>query len=224
MAVLHQYDWILAPIASFFYASSFSIGANYVVNSYAKLVAARMIPMWVAGILAACTEIIGAVAMGKRFSQTIKSGIINVTRFEGRLGVFMLCHGICGGRLCCMACNCYSVPFPCIYHTDYCRCTYWCRFRVADQHLLGPAERPVSQVAASWGIAPAIAGGFASVILLTIKVLILWRNDLLKWGLCAITVYMAATAAVLAVFIIDSVPSSSLEKLGTKSVNVALGV
>lgn len=88
----------------------------------------------------------------------------------------------------------------------------------------GRQKDSVSQVAASWGIAPAIAGGFASVILLTIKVLILWRNDLLKWGLCAITVYMAATAAVLAVFIIDSVPSSSLEKLGTKSVNVALGV
>jgi PiT family inorganic phosphate transporter len=224
MAVLHQYDWILAPIASFFYASSFSIGANYVANSYAKLVAVRMIPMWVAGILAACTEIIGAVAMGKRFSQTIKSGIINVTRFEGRLGVFMLCHGICGGRLCCMACNCYSVPFPVSTTQTIVGALIGVGSASQTSIYWGRQKDSVSQVAASWGIAPAIAGGFASVILLTIKVLILWRNDLLKWGLCAITVYMAATAAVLAVFIIDSVPSSSLEKLGTKSVNVALGV
>jgi len=47
----------------------------------------------------------------------------------------------------------------------------------------------VSQIAASWGIAPCIAAAFAALIMMSIKVLVHWRNDPLKAGLRVITFY-----------------------------------
>merc|ERR1719436_1356407 len=59
----------------------------------------------------------------------------------------------------------------------------------------------VSQVAASWGIAPAIAAGFSAILFLTIKYSVLHRKDSLKWAMRLIPVYLAFTAAILALFI-----------------------
>lgn len=224
MAVLHRYDWIFALITLFFCASSFSNGANDVANSYATSVAARTIPMWVAGILAACTEFVGSVAMGKRVSQTIKSGIIDIKRFEGYPGVFMLAMACAEAGSAAWLAIATAFHFPVSTTQTIVGALIGVGFASQTSIHWGWQKGSVSQVAASWGIAPAIAGGFAAVIFLTIKVLILWRKDPLKWGMRAIPIYMATTAAILAVFIIDSAPSSSLEKLGAKSVGVALGV
>jgi phosphate/sulfate permease len=63
------YDWILA----FVFASAGN-GANDVANSYATSVAARTLTMPQAGVLAVCTEFVGAVALGARVTSTIKVG------------------------------------------------------------------------------------------------------------------------------------------------------
>ena len=60
----------------------------------------------------------------------------------------------------------------------------------------------VSQVAASWGIAPLIAGAMAAVIFGTIKYAVLDRKDPLKNALTLIPFYLAFTAAMLALFIV----------------------
>jgi PiT family inorganic phosphate transporter len=67
----------------------------------------------------------------------------------------------------------------------------------------------VSQVAASWGIAPAVAAGFAALIFLSIKFLVLKRSDPLKWGLRLIPFYAALTGGILALFISMHQPTSS---------------
>lgn len=85
----------------------------------------------------------------------------------------------------------------------------------------------VSQTAASWGIAPAIAGGFAAVIFLTINLLLLdHRDNALQWGLCLIPLYLSLTGANLALFIVVEAPTAdSLESFGAgKSVGIILGV
>lgn len=87
---LTQYDWILALITIFFCASAFGNGANDVANSYATSVAARTLTMPQVGILSMITEFIGAVALGKRVTDTIKNDIIDISRFEGRPGTLML--------------------------------------------------------------------------------------------------------------------------------------
>ena len=84
----------------------------------------------------------------------------------------------------------------------------------------------VSQIAASWGIAPAIAAGFGAIIFTTIQVLVHSRKDPLKWALRLIPAYYALTAGILALFIVISgghgIPT--LEEFGAGTVvGIVLG-
>jgi phosphate/sulfate permease len=60
----------------------------------------------------------------------------------------------------------------------------------------------VSQVAASWAIAPLLAGAMSAVIFATIKYSVLERKESLKSALQLIPFYLAFTAAMLALFIV----------------------
>lgn len=65
----------------------------------------------------------------------------------------------------------------------------------------GWADGSVSQIAASWGIAPVIAAGFGAIIMMSIKILVHWQKDPLKAALRVITFYYGLTAGILALFI-----------------------
>lgn len=84
----------------------------------------------------------------------------------------------------------------------------------------------LSQIAASWAIAPLIAAGFSAILFLTVKYLVLERKDPLKWGLRLIPWYLAFTAGVLALFILDELPNGeSFEEMGAgKVTGIILGV
>lgn len=60
----------------------------------------------------------------------------------------------------------------------------------------------VSQVAASWAIAPLIAAAMSAAIFATVKYLVLERENPLKQALRFIPFYLAFTAAMLALFIV----------------------
>ena len=84
-----SYDWIFAITFIAYLCSAFGNGANDVANAYATSVAARTLTMLQVGFLSVCTEFFGAVALGARVTDTIKNGIINIERFEGRPAVLM---------------------------------------------------------------------------------------------------------------------------------------
>lgn len=85
----------------------------------------------------------------------------------------------------------------------------------------------VSQIAASWGIAPAISAAFAAIIMMSIRVLVHGRKDPLNAALQMITFYYALTAGILALFFVVSGGHGypTLEELGAgKAVGIVLGV
>jgi PiT family inorganic phosphate transporter/sodium-dependent phosphate transporter len=91
----------------------------------------------------------------------------------------------------------------------------------------GWKSQSVSQIAASWAIAPLIAAGIGAVIFLSIRVLVHSREDPLKWALRVIPFYYAITAGVLTLFIVISgghgVPT--LEQMGAgKACGIIIGV
>ena len=88
------------------------------------------------------------------------------------------------------------------------------------------AKGSVSQVAASWAIAPAIAAGFAAVVFSTLKFGILERKESFKWALRLIPLYLATTCAILTLFMVVEAPSApSLEEFGAgKAAGIILGV
>jgi len=178
------------------------------------------------GFLSIVTEFIGAVALGARVTSTIKNGIISIDRFEGRPGVLMLamtCAEV-GSATWLMVATRLGMPVS------------------TTQTIVGAligvgfaAESPVnwawksgsvSQVAASWGIAPLISGAMSALIFGTIKYAVLERSDPLKWALRFIPFYLAFTAAMLALFIVVEAPMApSLEEFGAgKAIGIILGV
>jgi phosphate/sulfate permease len=91
----------------------------------------------------------------------------------------------------------------------------------------GWESNSVSQIAASWGIAPLIAAGFGAVIMLSIRLLVHSRKDPLKAAIRVIPFYYAVTAGILALFIVmdggHGIPTP--EELGAgKAAGIILGV
>lgn len=221
-----KYDWILALTSIAFVVSAFSNGANDVANSYATSVAAKTLEMWQAGILAACTEFVGAVALGSRVTDTIKNGIIGIDRFHGKPGTLMLAMGCAEVGSASWLFIATTLGFPVSTTQTIVGALIGVGFASESPITWAWEDGSVSQVAASWGIAPLIAAGFAAIIFGTLKYSVLERNDSFKWAMRLIPVYLAFTGGILALFITIEAPTvSDLEEYGVgKIVGIILGV
>lgn len=224
--VTARYDWILAITTIAFVFSAFGNGANDVANSYATSVAAQTLTMTQVGVLATITEFVGAVGLGARVTSTIKNGIISIDRFDGNPGALMLAMGCAevGSATWLMVATGLGMPVS----TTQTVVGALIGVGFASQAPVKWAweSGSVSQVAASWGIAPLIAAGFSAIIFATLKYAVLERNDSFKWAMRLIPYYLAATAAILALFVVVETPTApSLEEFGAgKAAGIILGV
>ncbi|KAF2440138.1 phosphate permease [Karstenula rhodostoma CBS 690.94] len=157
-----------------------------------------------AGILACITEFVGAVALGSRVTSTIKSGFFGLSKFEPNPPTFMLVMG-CAEVGSALAGAGIAAQTPLKWA--------W-------------ASGSLSQIAASWAIAPLIAAGFSAILFLSLRFLVLERKEPFKWRMRLIPWYLGFTAGVLALFIIDELPNGeSLEEMGAgKVTGIILGV
>lgn len=224
MAVFERYDWIIALITIAFCGSSFGNGANDVANAYATSVAARTLTMPQVGFLSMVTEFVGAVALGKRVTGTIKNDVIDINRFSPTPAVLILA----------MACAEFASAFWLITATKL-------GFPVSTTQTIvgalvgvgiasgasvqwGWKDGSVSQIAASWGIAPLLSAAFSAILFATLKFFVLERQDSLTKALRAIPVYLAFTGGVLALFITIEAPGIGLDGLGAgRAVGIVLG-
>lgn len=221
-----RYDWILAITTIAFTASAFGNGANDVANSYATSVAARTLTMVQVGFLATITEFVGAVALGARVTDTIKNGIISIDRFEGKPGVLMLAMGCAevGNAVWLMTAT--GLGMPVSTTQTVVGALIGVGFATQSSIQWAWESGSVSQVAASWGIAPAIAAAFSALLFGVLKYSVLERQDSFKWAMRLIPFYLSFTAAILALFIVIEAPTApSLEEFGAgKAVGIILGV
>ncbi|KAJ6147053.1 hypothetical protein N7497_009035 [Penicillium chrysogenum] len=225
-AATAKYNWILAITTIAFVFSAFGNGANDVANSYATSVAAQTLNMATAGVLAIFTEFIGAVALGKRVSDTIKNGIIGIKRFDGKPGALMLAMGCAeiGSASWLMLATTMGWPVS-TTHTIV-GALIGVGFASEAPITWEWTDGSVSQIAASWGIAPLIAAAFAAIIFGTLKYSVLERADSFKCGMTMIPFYLAFTGAILALFIVIEAPTApSLEEFGAgKAAGIIIGV
>jgi phosphate/sulfate permease len=220
------YDWILAITSIAFVVSAFSNGANDVANSYATSVAARTLTMPQVGFLAMITEFVGAVALGDRVTDTIKNGIITIDRFEDRPGVLMLAMGCAEVGSATWLFLATGFGWPVSTTQTIVGALIGVGFATESPIKWAWEKGSVSQVAASWGIAPAIAAAFAALVFATLKFAVLERKESFKWALRLIPFYLSTTAAILTLFIVIEAPTApSLEEFGAgKAAGIILGV
>ncbi|KAK4119773.1 phosphate transporter, partial [Parathielavia appendiculata] len=147
----------------------FGNGANDVANSYATSVAARALTMPQVGFLSMITEFVGAVGLGSHVTGTIKDDIIDTTRFETTPEVLLLA----------MACAEFGSAFWFILATRMGFPVSTTQTVVGALVGVGIAAQAqvqwawedgsVSQIAASWGIAPLLAAAFSAILFTTLK-------------------------------------------------------
>ncbi|KAL8727177.1 MAG: hypothetical protein Q9166_006214 [cf. Caloplaca sp. 2 TL-2023] len=223
---LVKYSWILALISILFCVSSFMNGANDVANSYATSVAARTLTMPQVGFLSMITEFVGAVALGSRVTNTIKNGIISIDRFEGNPGSLILAMGCAEFGSATWLAIATSIGYPVSTTQTIVGALVGVGIAADSPVTWEWDDGSVSQVAASWAIAPLLAACFSALVFSTAKFGILERKDPFRIGMACIPFYLAFTCAILALFIVIESPSApSLEEFGAgKAVGIVLGV
>ena len=221
-----KYDWIIAIISIFFCVSSFGNGANDVANSYATSVAARTLTMPQVGFLSMLTEFVGAVALGSRVTSTIKNSIISIDRYEASPGALMLAMGCAEVGSATWLIVATRAGFPVSTTQTVVGALIGVGIASSAQVSWAWDDGSVSQIAASWAIAPLIAAAFSAIIFGTLKFAILERPDPFKKAMRAIPIYLAFTCAILALFMVVEAPTApSLEEFGAgKAVGIVLGV
>jgi PiT family inorganic phosphate transporter len=180
------------------------------------------------GFLSMITEFVGAVALGSRVTDTIKNGIINIERFQeaanpGTLMLAMGCAEVASATWLMLATR---LGMPVSTTQTIVGALVGVGFATQAGVTWGWESGSVSQVAASWAIAPLIACAFSAMIFGTVKYAVLEREDSFKWGMRLIPWYFATTAAILALFIVVEAPTApSLEEFGAgKAAGIILGV
>lgn len=86
---MSDFLWLLVLGFIIAFILAFSVGANDVANSFGTAVGSGVVTLRQACVLATVFETVGAMLLGAKVSETIRSGIIDVQMYNGSEAVLM---------------------------------------------------------------------------------------------------------------------------------------
>ncbi|KAJ4203886.1 Na+/Pi symporter [Fusarium falciforme] len=212
MAVFGQYDYLFAVGTIFAFLDAWNIGANDVANSWASSVSSRSVSYMQAMLGASLMEFSGALGVGGRVADTIRTKVVAVDAFDDSPQMLML------GMVCAVIASATYLTFATRFG-----------FPVSTTHsLLGGVlgmgvgalggsgitwigykengsvdiQQGVVQVFLAWIIAPMLSGIFASMIFLFTKYGVLLRKNPAMKGLILVPFYFWLTASLIVMLLI----------------------
>lgn len=226
MAYLHDFDYIFAIAMIFAFLDAYNIGANDVANSFASSVSSRSLKYWQAMLLATLCEFLGATLVGSKVSDTIRSKIINVDVFAEDPAVLMLTMAcaLVGSSIWLTIATCISMPVSTTHSIVGATIGAGIAAKGAKQVHWG--WDGVAQIFASWVIAPAIAGAFATIIFLVSKYAVLEIKDIhrsISNALILVPILVFAVFSILTMLIVwKGAPSLGLDDLSSGTIGAAI--
>ncbi|KAJ6782945.1 hypothetical protein PWT90_10454 [Aphanocladium album] len=209
---LHQYDYLLAVGTIFAFLDAWNIGANDVANSWASSVSSRSVTYLQAMCGASLMEFTGALGVGGRVADTIRTKVVDTKAFAAQPGLLML------GMVCAvMASSIYltmATKFGMPVSTTHSilggvlgmgvgalggKGVTWVGYTKTGALDL---KQGVVQVFLAWIIAPILSGGFAAIIFLIIKYGVLLRSNPAAKGLFLVPIYFWLTASLIVMLLI----------------------
>ena len=211
-AAFSQYDYLFAVGTVFAFLDAWNIGANDVANSWASSVSSRSLTYLQAMCGATVLEFAGAVGVGGRVADTIRTKVVDVAAFDNSPGLLML------GMVC-------AVIASSVYLTFATKVG----FPVSTTHsILGGVlgmgvgalggggvvwagykddgsldiQQGVVQVFLAWIIAPVLSGAAAAFLFLVTKYGILLRSNPALKALLLIPVYAMLTGAMISMLLV----------------------
>ncbi|KAK0702372.1 phosphate-repressible phosphate permease [Lasiosphaeris hirsuta] len=207
--VQFNYLFIIGTIFSFL--DAWNIGANDVSNAWSAAVASRSIEYVHAMMVAAVMEFSGAVGVGSRVADTIRTKIVDTEQFRDSPAVLML------GMVCAVIASSVYLTFATKIglpvSTTHSLLGGVIGFGIAALGVNGIQwVRPggglqainsgVVQVFMAWILAPVLAGVIASIIFLITKYAVLLRENPVMKGLFLVPVYFAVTASLIVMLLV----------------------
>ncbi|KAH8816133.1 phosphate-repressible phosphate permease-like protein [Xylogone sp. PMI_703] len=227
MARLSEYDYIFAFGLIFAFLDAWNIGANDVANSFATSVSSRSLTMKQAMILASICEFAGAVGVGARVADTIRSKIISPQLFAEDPAVLML-----GMTTALVASSLYltfatKLGMPVSTTHSITGGVLGMAIAAVGSNGVNWGWTGVSQVFAAWAIAPGLAGCFGAIIFLVTKYAVMRRKNPVRAAFIMVPIYIAITTGILTMLIVwkgAASASSTVAKWGAgEYVGVILG-
>ncbi|GAA5802329.1 hypothetical protein HPULCUR_007793 [Helicostylum pulchrum] len=222
MMLPYDYTWMFAVTMVIAFADAYGIGANDVANSFATSVASGSLTLAQACIVACFTEFLGAFLLGANTADTIKGGILSVSRFADTPELLMLA----------MTCAIFGSAVWVLFAT-------YQGWPVSTTHSIVGAVlgvgiaafggnsinwgwKGVGQIICSWFLSPIMAGIISAIIYSITKYGILRQKDSVKWALRIIPLYFFFTTAIEAFYLIyKGAPGTSASKM---SVGIIVGI
>lgn len=219
---LHQFDYIFAIAMIFAFLDAWNIGANDVANSFSTSVSSRSLKYWQAMILAAIMEFLGAVLVGSRVSDTIRNKIVDVSVFSEEPAVLMLTMATALVGSSTWLTLATSIGMPVSTTHSIVGAVIGAAIAAKGGQNIHWGWSGVSQIIASWFIAPAIAGCFASIIFLISKFGVLEIKNprtSLRNAMMLVPCLVFAAFSILTMLIVwKGSPKLGLSDLGTRTI------
>lgn len=186
--------WILVVgfILAFFLA--FGVGANDVANSFGTSVGAKVLTLRQACILATIFEILGAVLIGYKVSDTVRKGILDVTMYEDSPKDLMLGNlaALGGSAIWNILATAFSLPISGTHSIV----GAVVGFSLVARGLRGIHWWELGKIVLSWFVSPVLSGFISVLLYLLIQFLILRKEKPLEPGLRSLPFFYGFTLFV----------------------------
>lgn len=186
--------WILVVgfILAFFLA--FGVGANDVANSFGTSVGAKVLTLRQACILATIFEILGAVLIGYKVSDTVRKGILDVSMYEDSPKDLMLGNlaALGGSAIWNILATAFSLPISGTHSIV----GAVVGFSLVARGLRGIHWWELGKIVLSWFVSPVLSGFISVLLYLLIQFLILRKEKPLEPGLRSLPFFYGFTLFV----------------------------
>ncbi|KAK3578013.1 hypothetical protein CHS0354_036566 [Potamilus streckersoni] len=173
---------------------AFGIGANDVANSFGTSVGSKVLTWRKACILATIFEILGAVLIGARVSDTIRKGIITVDAFNDTEQVFMAGNvaALSGSCIWLLVATFFKLPVSGTHSIVGATIG----FSLVAHGLQGVQWAKLGMIVGSWFVSPISAGLVSAGLFLFVNHFVLKKDQPLSNGLKLLPLFYAVTLAV----------------------------
>ncbi|XP_059144542.1 sodium-dependent phosphate transporter 2-like [Physella acuta] len=221
-------EWLWIVIVGFIisFLLAFGIGANDVANTFGTSVGSKVITLLKACILASIFEILGAVLIGYRVSDTIRKGIIDVEPYNNSEKLLLM------GNLCALTGSCVwmfvatflSLPVSATHSIVGATVG----FSLVAMGAKGVGWMKLGLIVASWFISPVMSGGISALFFIFVRKFVLNKEKPLEPGLKLLPMFYAFTICINAISIfLDGSELLGFDKIplyGTFIISIGLAV
>lgn len=174
------------------------IGANDVANSWATSVSSKSVTLKQAMCLATVMEFAGAIGVGGRVADTIRTKIVSIKLYDSDPSVLML------GMTCALVSSSIylsiatKLGMPVSTTHSIMGGVLGMGIATVGAQQVNWGWKGVAQVFAAWAIAPGISGAFGAIIFTITKYGVLKRENPVKAAFVMVPIYFGITSGIMA--------------------------